>query len=151
MLKALRYFWKEQPIALVAFIVALLFLAFFGVRFTARAIYFHNPVHRNQTLEPWMTPKYVGMSYHLPPHIIREVMQLDEVRQEKKRVRLKDVTSQLGISLSELEARIREAKQQLVSDERLREQEQDLRKRVEQQGQAGKLGGTKPHKDRTNP
>lgn len=108
MLKALRYFWKEQPLALSAFVIALGFLLFFGVRFLVGFVYFHDPAHRNQALEPWMTPKYVAMSYRLPPEVMREVMQLD--RFEGRRVTVVDVADRLGITLDELEQRVRNAK-----------------------------------------
>lgn len=109
MLKALRYFWKEQPLALSAFLIAVALLVFFGARFILNFIYFHDPAHRNQALEPWMSPKYVSMSYQLPPHVMREVMQLEAF--EGKRVTVKDVAEGLGISLEELEARVRKAQQ----------------------------------------
>ena len=48
MIKALKYFWKEQPIALSVFVLALVCLLFFGVRFVDRFLYFHDPAHRNQ-------------------------------------------------------------------------------------------------------
>ncbi|WP_114011363.1 hypothetical protein [Cohaesibacter intestini] len=118
MLNALRYFWKEQPLALSAFLLAMAFLVFFGARFVLHFIYFHDPVHRNQALEPWMSPKYVGMSYQLPPEIIREVMQLD--RFEGKRVTIKKVAEGLDISLEELERRVRNAqsKVKILRDQR---------------------------------
>lgn len=118
MLKALRYFWKEQPLALSAFLLAMGFLLFFGARFALQFVYFHDPAHRNQALEPWMSPKYVGMSYQLPPDIIRDVMQLE--RFDGKRVTLKQLTEALDISLQELETRIRAAqgKVDLYRDQR---------------------------------
>nr|WP_321445708.1 hypothetical protein [uncultured Cohaesibacter sp.] len=118
MLKALRYFWKEQPLALSAFLLALAFLLFFGVRFALHFTYFHDPIRRNQALEPWMSPKYVGMSYQLPPEVIRNVMQLD--RFEGKRVTVKKVAEGLDISLKELERRVRDAqsKVKILRDQR---------------------------------
>ena len=111
MLKALKYFWKEQPIALSAFVLALIFLIFFGGRFLLNFIYFNDPAHRNQALEAWMTPRYVGMSWKLPPHILDEVMQIEE-KGKGKRIKLDQVVARMGISLEELEARIRSAKQE---------------------------------------
>lgn len=108
MLKALTYFIKKQPLALSAFVLALIFLLFFSSRFILNFIYFQDPAHRNQALELWMTPKYVGMSYQLPPHVIDEVMEIGE-KGEGKRIKLDEVIARLDISLQELEARVRQA------------------------------------------
>ncbi|WP_319515717.1 hypothetical protein [Cohaesibacter marisflavi] len=108
MRKALRYFWKEQPIALSVFALALVLLVFFGIRFVDRFMYFHDPAHRNQALEPWMTPRYVGMSYKLPRDVIFDVMDLENT--EGRRMRVGEIADRMGISLAELEARVRKAK-----------------------------------------
>ena len=108
MLKALRYFWKEQPIALSAFVIAMALLLFFGGRFVMGFLYFQDPAHRNQALEPWMTPKYVGMSWKLPPHVLDDAMGLQKF--EGRRVKLDEVADRLGVTMAELEARVRAAK-----------------------------------------
>ncbi|WP_319411384.1 hypothetical protein [uncultured Cohaesibacter sp.] len=113
MFKALRYFWKEQPIALSLFALALVCLLFFGVRFVDRFLYFHDPAHRNQALEPWMTPRYVGISYQLPKDVIFQVMELYDT--EGRRVRVGEIADRMGISLDELEARVRKAKVEFIA------------------------------------
>lgn len=115
MRKALRYFWKEQPIALSIFAVAVVLLVFFGIRFVDRFIYFHDPAHRNQALEPWMTPRYVGMSYKLPRDVIFDVMDLNNT--EGRRVKVGEIADRMGISLAELERRVRKAKLEFMAHE----------------------------------
>ncbi|WP_321338217.1 hypothetical protein [uncultured Cohaesibacter sp.] len=115
MRKALRYFWKEQPIALSIFVVAVVLLVFFGIRFVDRFIYFHDPAHRNQALEPWMTPRYVGMSYKLPRDVIFDVMDLENT--EGRRVKVGKIADRMGISLAELERRVRKAKLEFMAQE----------------------------------
>ena len=115
MRKALRYFWKEQPIALSIFAVAVVLLVFFGIRFVDRFLYFHDPAHRNQALEPWMTPRYVGMSYKLPRDVIFDVMDLENT--EGRRVKVGEVADRMGISLAELERRVRKAKLEFMAQE----------------------------------
>ena len=109
MIKAIKYFWKEQPIALGVFVISLALLVYFGGRFLLGFIYFHDPAHRNQALEGWMTPRYVSMSYQVPPEIIREVMGIEE--KGRMRLHLKDITARLGITMEELEKRVWAAKQ----------------------------------------
>ena len=108
MLKPLRYFWKEHPLALGAFLAAMALIVFFGIRFALGFVYFQDPSHRDEELEPWMTPKYVAMSYRLPREIIREVFQLEGL--EGRRVTLEDITEQTGISIDEYQRRVWAAK-----------------------------------------
>ncbi|SNY91943.1 hypothetical protein SAMN04515647_2185 [Cohaesibacter sp. ES.047] len=123
MIKALRYFWKEQPVALSALILALCVLVFFGARFAMSFIYFQDPTHRNETLQKWMTPKYVGMSYRLPRDVIHDVMQLEDF--EGKRIKLEDVAERMGITLKELEQRVRAAKRAYEAGKTSGQQPQD--------------------------
>ena len=116
MIKALKYFWKEQPIALSVFVLALVCLLFFGVRFVDRFLYFHDPAHRNQALEPWMTPRYVGMSYNLPKEIMFDVMGPDET--DGRRERVGEIAARMGISLDQLEERVRQAKVEFIAQKR---------------------------------
>lgn len=104
----LRFAITKHPILSGVFALALACLIFFGGRFAADAIYFSDPAHRQQTLEGWMTPKYVGMSWGLPKQVIDDVMNLDDLRGGRP-PRVKDVAENLGISLEDLEARIRAA------------------------------------------
>ncbi|PLW74902.1 hypothetical protein [Cohaesibacter celericrescens] len=116
MLKALHYFWKEQPVALSAFVLAIALLVFFGGRFVFGFIYFHDPAHRNQALEPWMTPRYVSLSYAIPPEIVQDVMELEDMG--RPRVKLDEVTAKLGISLAELQERVWAAKKSHMEEKR---------------------------------
>ena len=138
MLGALRYFWKEQKLALSVFLLALLLLLWFGARFVLNVIYFNDPAHRNQALELWMTPKYVGMSYKLPPHVIDAAMGLE--KQEGRRVRLDRVISDLDITLEELEIRVRAAKEAF---EEARAQEREAR-RAEHEGEKDREDPKRP-------
>lgn len=141
MLKALKYFWKEQPLALSAFVLAFALLLFFGSRFVLNFIYFHDPAHRDQALELWMTPKYVGMSYQLPPHVIDEVMEISE-KGKGKRIKLAEVIVKLDISLEELESRVRQAaeKHHAMSEEERKAERKTHReeRRLERGGKTGK-------------
>lgn len=93
------------PIALLS--VSVIAIIFFSKGFIANLIYFADPKHKNQPLEYWMTPKYVVMSYDLPPPIIDEVMGLRP--KIDKRKPLTKVIEDLDITLEELQNRINEA------------------------------------------
>lgn len=97
-------FVKNNKIPFGILVISLLALAFFSSGFIANLIYFADPKHQNQPLEGWMTPRYVGMSYDLPPQILDDVMQLRP--KVDKRKPLTQVVQDLGISLSELNEKI---------------------------------------------
>lgn len=86
---------------LLASVVALLF---FSSGFIANLIYFADPRHQNQPLEAWMTPKYVVMSYDLPPKYVDDVMGLRP--KIDKRKPLKDVLEDLDITIEELQIKV---------------------------------------------
>nr|WP_321458409.1 hypothetical protein [uncultured Cohaesibacter sp.] len=138
MFKAFRYFWKEQPVALSVFVLAVVLLLFFGVRFVDRFLYFHDPAHRNQSLEPWMTPRYVGMSYKLPRDVIFDVMELGET--EGRRISVGEIAQRMGISLDELETRVRKAKLEFKAE---KQQERPAGKPPMAKDRSG-TGGAKP-------
>ena len=73
----------------------------------ADLIYFNDPRHQDETLRPWMTPRYVVMSYDLPRSVVAEVLELP--RDGGPRERMDNIAERLGLSLDELTARVRVA------------------------------------------
>lgn len=117
-------FVKKNKIPFGILGISLLAFGYFSSGFVANLIYFADPRHQNQPLEGWMTPRYVGMSYDLPPHILDEVMELRP--KVDKRKPLTQVTEDLDITLSELNERITAAqKAHLSSLEKKRPKERD--------------------------
>lgn len=87
-----------------------LFLAgstWFAYGFIRDAVYFSDPRHQQQQLEYWMSPRYVGKSWKLEPEAIVRIMELEPNHAQPT---LRQVTEHLGISLRQLEARVRRAK-----------------------------------------
>ena len=72
----LKFLWAKHPFASVAFALALGGLVVFGSGFVRDTLYFNDPAHRNQDLEPWMTPRYVVRVYDLPPEDVSRVLGL---------------------------------------------------------------------------
>ncbi|MCA8867550.1 MAG: hypothetical protein KDA67_02785 [Rhodobacteraceae bacterium] len=62
----LRHLWQHHKGLVLAFGLAAAVTLFFAVRFLAFYIYWQDPAHHQQPLEPWMTPRYVAWSYDLP-------------------------------------------------------------------------------------
>lgn len=85
--------------------MALLAFVFFGFKFAAEYLYFHDPRHQDETLQDWMTPRYVALSYSLPRKVVEDLLDLPEDR--KPRMRLDEVAGTMGISVDELDGIVR--------------------------------------------
>lgn len=103
--KALRYFLEHHKMALFSTLLAFALVLFFGIKTGLNFLYFNDPAHRDEALKPWMTPRYIGMSYQLPPHIINQAMQLNP--KDNRRLTVGEVATKQGVTLDELERRIR--------------------------------------------
>lgn len=64
--------WRRVLIAIFAVVVA--FTAYQAVRTISAAIYWH--AHRDEPIEPWMTIGYVAHSYHVPPPVLHQALDL---------------------------------------------------------------------------
>lgn len=106
----LRFLLKRHPVPTALLAVALAGLLWFATSFLREALYFSDPAHQQQDLALWMSPRYVGKSWDLPPEVIVQTMELDA---DNAQPTLKDVTAHLGISLEELQMRIEAAKAEL--------------------------------------
>ncbi|MFY0633214.1 MAG: hypothetical protein JXQ91_05345 [Vannielia sp.] len=54
---------RRHPILTAAFALALAATLFFGFRTVQRTLYWMDPAHQAQALEPWMTPRYIAHSW----------------------------------------------------------------------------------------
>ena len=106
-LNFLRFLFRKHPFPTVLLGAALAALAWFGFSLVREAMYFSDPAHREQDLAEWMSPRYVGKSWDLPPEVIIRIMELEP---DHKQRTLEDVTQHLGITLDELQARVEAAK-----------------------------------------
>lgn len=100
-------FLKNNWLPATVVALSLAALIYFASGFLLNLVYFNDPRHQNQALEAWMTPRYVVMSYDLPPRIIDEIMKLEP--HIDKRKPLSDVASELNITLDELTAQVKAA------------------------------------------
>lgn len=54
---------RRHPVLSTAFAIALAATLFFGVTTVQRTLYWMDPAHHAQALEPWMTPRYIAHSW----------------------------------------------------------------------------------------
>ncbi len=109
MMSFLKFIMRKHPFLAGIFGLALLATAFFAIDLGRDWLYFKNPDHREQTLKPWMTPRYVGMSWGLPRELMEDVMELPK-NHEGRPPKVKDIAERLGLTLPELQARVASAK-----------------------------------------
>lgn len=103
----LRFLFLRHRFAALLLAVALAAMVWMGAGFVREAIYFADPAHQRQDLEPWMSPRYVGKSWDLPPEVIIAIM---EIEPGQGRRTLADVSADLGITIEELQKRVEYAR-----------------------------------------
>ncbi len=68
-------------------------------KFVARAIYWSDPAHQNQQIEPWMTVGYIGRSWRLDPRAIDAEAGLP--LPNGRPLTLEEIARQRGVPVSE--------------------------------------------------
>lgn len=101
--KFLRQNWMLLSVLLGAAVIA----AWFIIHALLQFIWFHDPKHVDVDLRGWMTPRYIVRTYDLPPPLVMETLQLDPEGGHRPKT-LKDIAQDLGLTMSELTALIRE-------------------------------------------
>ncbi|MBU2957634.1 hypothetical protein Q4511_01150 [Paracoccus sp. 1_MG-2023] len=64
------------------------------------------PLH-DQALKPWMTPRFVVMSYDLPREVVADVLELPPTG--PGRLKLGTIAREMGVTMEELTERVRDA------------------------------------------
>lgn len=102
-----KSFLKQNWFIVSVLVVASIAALWFALSMAMTVIYFYDPRHMDEPLRPWMTPRYVGMSYDLPRATVLDILGLP--KDVEKGVRLHDVSVDLGVSMPELTDRVRDA------------------------------------------
>jgi hypothetical protein len=103
----LQFLFRRHRAATALLAVACAILIWFAAGFIRDAVYFSDPAHQRQDLAGWMTPRFVGKSWDLPPEVIIAIMELEP---DHRRPTLREVTDHLGITLDDLQARVEQAR-----------------------------------------
>lgn len=123
-MRFLRYLWTRQRWPFLAFLALSVALLWVASRFVLSFLWFHDPAHHNQALEPWMTPRYVSLSYQLPPEIVFPILGIDPDGPDRK-IRLGDILVETGLTLDELEELLEEAQERLEEERENRREGDD--------------------------
>lgn len=98
-----RQNWMLLSVFLLATVVALWFLIGIALDF----IYFNDPRHQDADLKPWMTPRYIVMSYDLPRPLVLEILGLPEIGGERRS--LGRIAADQNMTLDELTELVRKS------------------------------------------
>jgi len=99
--------FKAHPVLTPAFLLAAALTTMFIIRTVVFTIYWADPDHIDQAVQPWMTPRYVAHSWDLPPEEVAAALGVE--LSSSHRVTIGDIAAKNGLSLAELESRIRAA------------------------------------------
>ncbi len=111
----LAILWKNNKLLLSAFVAAIAVTLFFAVRFTLFVIYWNDPAHRNQAIEPWMTLGYISHSWHVPREALIERLGVRSGVGGGPRP-LDKIAEDQGIPYDDFAERVDEAVQQLLKE-----------------------------------
>jgi hypothetical protein len=89
----IKRLWAAAPAATLILGLALAATGFFAIRTALFSVYWHDPAHREQKIEGWMTPGFVAHSWHVPREVVLEAidappspghpMNLDAIAQDR--------------------------------------------------------------------
>jgi hypothetical protein len=68
-------------------------------------VYFNDPRHQDEAIMPWMTPRYVGMSYDLPREVIHDIFGLDA--DGPRGMTMRNIAAEHNMTLHELTEKVR--------------------------------------------
>lgn len=108
MLSRLKTLWTHHRLYSVVFVMLIGGACYFAFNAIAAAIYWNDPRHQDQPVAAWMTPRYIGQSYDLPPRVLGPALFL-EPGEPPRRLRLEDIAAANGVTLDTLQQRITEA------------------------------------------
>lgn len=96
----MRKFWQDAPLLTAAMVLALLVAGFFAVQLVLNAIYWNDPRHQDMDIAPWMTPRFVAMSWGVPVPVVRSALDLPPP--DGKPQPLQRIAQERGIAVEDL-------------------------------------------------
>ena len=100
-------FIRQNWVLVSVFLAAAAFALFMASRVFLDFLYFNDPQNVDVDLKPWMTPRFVVLTYDLPRPFVFELLSIDP--NEDSGLRLRRIAERDGITMEELTARVREA------------------------------------------
>ena len=83
--KRMRKLGWRRWLLLLLFLVAVFATGLFAVRAVRRAVYWR--YHRDETIRPWMSVRYVARSYRVPPQVLYEAIGVEPLARDRRPLR----------------------------------------------------------------
>jgi hypothetical protein len=99
----IRRLWSRNRWLVIGFFIAVVLSLVFGVRALMFSLYWSDPAKRDQDIAGWMTPRYVAMSWNVPPEVISEALDLPHDG-TGRRVTLRDLAAEREQDVDDLAA-----------------------------------------------
>ena len=100
-------FIKQNWLVVGLFLGSLAVALWFAFLAITDALYFNDPRNVDVALKPWMTPRYVVLTYDLPRPLVMELLELDP--EDDRGIRLGRLAQDRNISMEELTTLVRDA------------------------------------------
>jgi hypothetical protein len=95
----------HQWLLLGLFLVAVFATGLFAARAVRRAVYWH--YHRDETIRPWMSVRYVSRSYGVPPPVLYKAVGVEPVPGDRRPLR--ELARQQNRPVNDLISELQEA------------------------------------------
>ena len=95
----------HQWLLLLLFLVAVFATGLFAVRAVRRAVYWH--YHRDETIRPWMSVRYVSRSYRVPAPVLYQAIGVEPIPRDRRPLR--EIARQQNRSVDDLIHELQEA------------------------------------------
>jgi len=100
-------FLRQHLGMLAVLVIACVAGLWFTFGILSEFLYFHDPINQDEALKPWMTPRYVVMSYDLPRGLVADVLGLPS--EMHRGMTMADIAEMNDLSLDELTKIVRDA------------------------------------------
>ena len=107
MIIKLQKFVRNNLLLVLLTVATLIVIGWFGFRFIADFIYFHDPNNVDVELKGWMTARFIVLTYDLPRPFVFDLLGIQS--HEEGGAHLKFIAEELGVSLEELTQKVRQA------------------------------------------
>lgn len=117
MIRQVRRLWDAAPIATILLALSLAAAGYFGVRTVAFWVYWQDPAHRQQQIEPWMSPGYVAHSWQVPRRVVTGAIGLADRPPKGGPRSLSDIAEERGVTFDDLATTLEDAIRAFHEDE----------------------------------
>jgi hypothetical protein len=99
--------WRRHPVLTTGFVLAVVIMLAFAVRFAVQVVYWSTPAHQNQQLQGWMTPRYIARSWQVSAPELTALAALPPAGEGPRT--LAKIATDEGVPLAEIIARVEAA------------------------------------------